>query len=75
MSLYLVFDHYLYYTKELPYQQMIPTTNMLQQSHDEPLRKYANALSVSLSYITKASSTLFDENPISCRRVYPLTNS
>lgn len=54
---------------------MIPTTNMLQEFHDEPLRKCANALSVSLSCITKASATLLDENPISRRSVYPLTNS
>lgn len=38
-------------------------------SQDVLLRKCANALSVSLSYMSKASATLLDENPISRKRV------
>lgn len=64
------------YTTESHFTMKLASKNCIFcNDQDEPLRKCATALSVSLSYMSKASATLFDENPISRKRVYPLANS
>jgi len=62
-----ILDHYLSLYKGITFPQSI--NDSPKQSHDEPLRKCASALSVRLSFRTRASATLFDENPISRRSV------